>query len=447
MKTAITIVFIIFANAIFAQPGFEEITFADALTAAKAKGKMIFVQYESADCDECNEVAYKGVSAPEVAKKINDIFIPIKINLTHTDRDAISLQYDLSPTSFGILFLDMNGALVSKFLQSTTRYVTYLEQIDLALYKLGESINISYLESDYKNGNRNIDFLETLLSKRMSLSLSNDDLLDEYVKLLPVDSLKSIRTLVFIAQLAPGLYSYANFLMRRDHAMFTLAWRTLPNQARVSINNSVIYKSIKRAVKERREGSAMGAAMFAKQVYGSNVSAGQRAHDYWLLSYYEKTDTAKFLMLASKYYENYFMTVTLDSLKKIDSLGKARMLAKVPSRDSMVNGKLKQVKSIAYSPIGQYYSNALNNGAFNFYQMTNDPQHLALATKWAERALVLYKKPPVIDTYARLLYKQGQKEKAIKMETEAIEMWKDKKLDFKYLYVVLEKMKKNESLD
>jgi len=50
---------------------------------------------------------------------------------------------------FGSLFIDMNAAVVHKFLKTTTFGKEYLKQIDLALYSTSESARITELEKEY----------------------------------------------------------------------------------------------------------------------------------------------------------------------------------------------------------------------------------------------------------------------------------------------------------
>lgn len=51
--------------------------------------------------------------------------------------------------------------------------------------------------------------------------------------------------------------------------------------------------------------------------------------------------------------------------------------------------------------------------------------------------------PAPLHTYARLLYKQGQKEKAIELETQAVELMKQRKLSADSYEKALENMKQN----
>jgi len=446
MKIIILPLFVFFTNAIFAQTNFRSISFAEALRMAKAENKMVFMQYESEDCDQCNEVADKGLENMEVGYRIDQSLVAIKITVKHPDRSQLAEQYNMH-TGFGSLFIDMNGALVHKFRRSTTFAKEYLNQIDLALYSTSESARITELEKEYKNGNRDISFLKTLLTKRKMLNLPTDILLDEYVTLLPADSLRSLNTLVFIAQMAPMLDSKANNILRKDQQLFNKAWYSMSLPLRLGINNVIIYKGLKKAIDEKNEGAAIRVASFAQGTYMGNYAAGTKAYDKNLLYFYEKTDTSKYFRKAIAYFDRYYMIVSPDSIKKIDTVTLNRLLAQAPKTDTIVNGRQVRRTAIRYAPVTQNFARELNNGAWSFYKMTKNPYLLSVATEWAKKGLEFFKSPEILDTYSRLLYRQNQKAKAIELQHEAIALRKQRKYSTKEYDAVLAKMIKNEIID
>ncbi len=44
----------------FCQVNFENVSFDGALQKSKQTGKLVFLQFESANCEQCNEVADKA---------------------------------------------------------------------------------------------------------------------------------------------------------------------------------------------------------------------------------------------------------------------------------------------------------------------------------------------------------------------------------------------------
>jgi hypothetical protein len=445
MKHLLLVLFLFPACYAHAQVNYQPITLSEALARSNKEGKLIMVQYESVDCYQCNEVADKGLNDPEVSSRINQTFIPIKISSTHPDRALISSLFNIN--AFGTLFINQGSTLVHAYLQSTTFSGEYKKQIDLALNKSGETLKVSELEKEYKKGNRSPGFLEALLLKKRSLNLPTEALLDEYATSIPTDSLRSERVLQFIAEMAPMVNSLADKALRQDRMLFSQAWYKLSLQSRSNINSRIIYKSMQQAIKDKNEPFAKQTASFAQSIYTNPVSGG-KAFDRNMLHFYDETgDTTKYFRKAIAYYERYFLSVSPDSIRKTDSLNALRMMQSSP-KDTVRNGNMMTVRtSVAMSPIAQKFTWELNEGAWGFYKKTNNPYLLSIATEWSAKALEFIKTPEAMDTYARLLYKQGKKEEASKVLVEAITLKKERGFPTNDLEKLMDKIKAGSKLD
>ncbi|MBL7743327.1 MAG: DUF255 domain-containing protein [Chitinophagaceae bacterium] len=430
----------------FNQVKFENISFEQALQKAKESGKLIFLQFESPDCDQCNEVADRGLEDPKIGNRLEQGFISIKITGNDPDRKRIANFYG-KEKFFGSVFLGTDGNLIHTFPKTTTFSEDYIKQIDIALYKAGEGLGVSQLEKEYRSGNKSIGILEQLLILRKTLIIQTDSLLDEYVSLLPDDSLRSPTTLVFIARQYPLIGSNADKILRKNFDLFNKSWYSLSLGERVNINNRIIYKSIQKAIREKDTDYAYRVAAFARATNNNNPKAGNKSYDSNILDYYKGVrDTLNYLARAINFYDSYYMTVNVDSVKQKDTLNIKALLAKqVPERyqkgDSVV---LK--KSFSYSSMTQPYAKALNEGAWNFYEKTNDLLYLKKALQWSYRALEFFESPEIMDTQARLLYKTGQKEEAIQWESKAIDLKKQHGFKATEFEKVLEKMKNGKQI-
>ena len=410
----------------FAQNPFQHISLAEALQKAKSESKFVFLQFEAADCSQCNDVANKGLDNKELAAKLEQHFVCLKIEAGNPERNSIAANYNLVPQkSFGTFFLDANGTLLHSFLRTTSRSQDYAAQLEIALTKAGEVLNINQLENEYKNGNKGFGFLEMLLLKRKAVHLSTDALLDEYIDVLPADSLKSMRVLRFIAQMAPMIDSKADKTMRADRSLFSAAWYGMPVGQRMAINSAVIYKGMEKAIREKNENVALRTASFAQATNSTNPMAAAKAFDRNMLRYYDEVkDTANYFRKAIAYYERYLLSVSPDSIKRTDSINLRRMLA-TAKKDTVRDGnRMRLTAQVTYVPTVQRFSSELNEGAYNFYLHTENPYLRSIATEWAKRALEFYESPEALDTYAKLLYKGGQKATAVEQMNKAIELRK-----------------------
>jgi hypothetical protein len=433
--------FILLNGVVFAQVHFQSLSFDEAIKDATAQGKLIFIQFESVACTQCNEVANKSFENKELGQRLDEGFICLKIGKDHQDRKKISDLYQVS--GFGSLFLSPDKSLLHKYSKSTTLAREYQNQVDIALQKAGENLTVKYLQQQYDQGNRATGFLELLIEKRRSLGLATDSLLDEYVRLLPSDSSHSFQTLQFIARSAPALNSTANSFLRKDLPFFSKAWYQLPLAERVSINSRIIYKTLSKAIAEKNELLARQAAQFSQSVH-STLQEGTKAYAFSLLRYYEGIrDTANYLPNAVAYYNRYFMNLNIDSIKKIDSINLRKLLDKSVTKDSVINGTtLKKTKSVTFRPSVQYFANELSNAAENFYHFTNDPARLAVATQWMKRSLDFFESYETLGTYALLLYKQHQTTAAIEALSRSVVLRKKIGFPINDQEVLLEKMKK-----
>ncbi|MDB5253134.1 MAG: hypothetical protein JWP27_2303 [Flaviaesturariibacter sp.] len=422
-----------------AQVRFETGSLSSALQKAAATGKLVLLQVESADCSHCNEVASAGLSRPDVGTSANGLFISLELPVTHPDRQAVETRYNMEGR-FGTLFLDASGTLLHKYEASSTGSAPYLRNFEIAQQKAGESMRISELEKEFNAGNRAPGFIEALLLKKQSLGLSTTALLDAYVRTLPADSLRSVRTLVFLARQAPVLGTAADTALRKDRALFDRAWYSLPLPDRIQINNRIISTSMSKAAANHDLPFASRVAGFAQQVHAPNTANGSRAAMRAMLGYYDEVkDSAAYVALARYYYGRYFMTIGLDSAERADVRAEQSMPARI---DTLVNGnKVSYVQARRVKPVSQSLAGELTRGAHAVMRLSSKPSDLATAATWVERALQLYKTVEGLDLYARLLYRMGEQKKAMDIQQELIALRQKQKFPTTVQELRLEAMK------
>lgn len=450
MKRISVLVFLLLPVAVFSQTTFRNISFEEAIRLSAQTGKLVFLQVESADCKHCNEVADKAFEDKELSTKLEQTLICVKISPNAADRETINKLYG-AKLSFGSFFIDQNRSLVHSFPNSTTRAAEYMSQIDMALYKSGEEVRVNELEKEYRNGNKSPAMLELLLRKRKSLNLETDALLEDYVEILPADSLKSLHKLAFIAQMAPVIGSSADLKLRGNYRIFNEAWLTIPFTDRVTINNRINSKSIEKAIKEKNETYAYRVANFARSTYSGDVNGGKKSYDYYLLRFFKETnDVQQYRVRAIDYYDNYYMTLSVDSIKKKDL--ERRNLQAVNSRPAAIaktdsgTFKQRQVKQFAYAPITQNFTRELNEAAWSFYKMFDDSINTRKALEWSKRANEFYESPEAMDTYARLHYKTGNSTEAAAWMEMAIALKKKRGFPVTESEAVLANMRQGKAI-
>lgn len=405
---------------------------------AARQQKPIFVQFESATCKQCNEVADQGMQYEGAKTAAARDFIFLKVSPTHPDRAQIERAYNMTG-GFGVLFVHHSGLLVHKYNRSSSSKFEYENQMQMARTKMQDLGKSTALEEAYKKGTRDIDFLEQYLLHRQAMDLHTDSLLEEYARLLPPDSLKSIRTLEFIARMEPVLGSKADTALRQPR-IFNQAWYGLDLSTRININNRIIYKTLQKAVAEKNAGLALRTALFSWNIH-SNREAGERAYKKTLVDYYRQVkDTSAYFESAVAFYTQYYMQVDIDSVKRVDSLSKQRQMEQAVPIDTVKDGRPVQMRAIVFAPAAQRYTNELNEAAWHLYTLTDNLELLSIAAAWVDKGLQFFETPEALHTQAHLLYKLGQPAKAMDKLHRSIALRKERRYPTKDYEAELQKM-------
>lgn len=447
MRKLATAALLFFSISVHAQQLFGNLNLKEALQRADEQGKLVFLQFESDDCQQCNDVADKGLSDEKLQAMLRENFIVVKSRPGDPDRQQLAATYNMK-RGFGSLFINAAGMLVHKYPMSTTFSKEYFNQVDIALQKAGESASITEWEKQYRAGNKSFGVLEQLLLHRRQLNMDTDPLLDEYVAALPRDSALSPTMLQFVASFAPVLQSKADLFLRANREAFNWAWFAMDGPTRVNINNRIIFKSMERAIREKNERSAYHAASFARGTFEQRTVAAEKAFYNNMLRFYEQTnDTVKYITRAREFYDQFYMTVSPDSLRHADSLNRNAVFRAAPKDTVREGGRTRVSAIVPFRPIAQDYMRALNNAAWTYYRMSKSIPHMLTAHKWSQRALEFYKSPEALDTYAKLCYRLGQKTEAVIAMEEAIALRKKQGFPSREYEMVLVKMTSNQVVD
>lgn len=447
-----TLLLPVFAAAQFLAP---DTPLQQAYIQATQQDKLIFLMIESADCQQCNDVADKALQNDTLKNFIRNNFIAIRLTGEHPDLNFLKEKYNTLDGN-SILFLDKLGTLVSRMNMSTSDYKRYISQCKYALTRKKEADGLRALELDALTGKLTTDNIYELMYKRKALALPVDALLEQYVRQVPADSLNSISTIQRIVRLSPVLRSKADSAVRKNAQLYNAVWNSFNPTEQVNINKDIIFKTRQKAAEEKNLAKGKEAAEYARLSY-TDKEAGERSYAYNMMEFFRSTkDTAAFLKSAVDYYERFQKNLNAADIKKQDStkmaaLAKMHRLSK-PPKDTTINGKLisRTVSTIRYTSKANHFSQVLNNGARSFYNMTKDPIYLKKALQWAASANEFYETPYVLDTWARLLYKVDKKnvDQAIQLEEKAIALLKTQGGATNKHNEVLNKMKqKTASLD
>src|SRR5438270_6715495 len=97
MRNILFFILLIVSISSNAQSPFQNISLDQAFQKAKAESKFLFLQFEAADCNQCNNVAAKGLNNKELTVKLEQNFVCLKIDPNSPERSKIATSYNLNP--------------------------------------------------------------------------------------------------------------------------------------------------------------------------------------------------------------------------------------------------------------------------------------------------------------------------------------------------------------
>ncbi|MER0442288.1 hypothetical protein [Emticicia sp. W12TSBA100-4] len=429
----------------FSQVKFESFDDLPTLfTAAQTRNKLIFVQTKSESCNQCNDVARKGLSSTKLREKYAQNFISIEIEMNSRIYKELvkKTTFKVLPSS---IFLDTNADLIGLEWESYSDENKYLGLANSAITNAKDPVRQD-LETKYKSGNRDKNFLKKYIEYKISVEHEVESITEEYINLHTIGELSTIENVKLLINTASPIDSKVRKVLYAvlPEKMTDSLFRILPLNQRVIINSRISGATFRKAVTERNSTLAGRLATFVSNGHGKDWEKGSFFYQTTILRFYKEVkDTLKFLSTAETFANYTLMTSSLDTLLKRDSIARSKYLAST-KKDTLI--------SESYSSFYQKYADELNNISYRYFEFSNDFNNLNKALKWSKRALEINevlsmdasrkKNPYMMDTYAQLLFKLGQKEEAIKWQTDVIETAKLWKADTTKFEETLAKMKK-----
>jgi tetratricopeptide (TPR) repeat protein len=410
-----------------AQVNFNTFTSFDALLEqAKKEKKLIFIQFETEKCIQCNDVAMAGLSSTQLKEKYAVNFVSLKAKIGDNLYANLLDKYQLKDDFMGSLYLDNQGKVLLKNNSTTSLAMSYIQWADNAIENVGKLISIEDLEKNYQKGDRTFAFLEKYILAMRDLGQNGDAIMDEYIGKLIVDSLHSNRIIQFVKEQGLSINSRAYKLVTNinSNKKIDSLWFLMPLSKRISINNRTSFQTFNEAVKTKNNSLIYQLGNFTQNIYSPNYRKGELASQSQLIDYYKAIkDTMGFLNRA-QYFASSLLRINTDSLKVWNT----------QEREEVFSTREPEKR---FRPASNQYADELNKLAWFCYELTDNPKYLEKALIWSERSMAIFKEIPsapstenaaYLDTYAHLLYKLKRYEAAIEWQNKAIETQKEGKI-------------------
>jgi len=397
---------------------FEHGTWKEVLQKAQQSNKPIFIDVYTSWCGPCKKMSKDIFPLTEVGKVYNANFICYQIDAEKGDGIEIAKKYEVKayPT---YLFLKNDGTLFSRSVGSM-EVEKFIAISKTALTEMNDPKSIAMWEKEYVEKKNDPAFLLDYMNKRSKLGKSNNQLFDEYLKSIPEER----RTSDTIVELYKKEERYLN--------VNSLAYKNLQKYQDKFVSKiyGLVYvyladgvmNSIKEAAK-LKDSQLLTTTIQAYDLLSPYLKSLKSKNELYMEYYKQVGDSEKYMKYATDFCNNQLMKISKDSIDKKDLIFaeiiekqiKSGALAKLDST------QLSQLKEQTLHTERDRISLNLNNIAWEVFEKVSNKNALQDALRWSGRSLELSPNNALwLDTYANLLYKLGQEEKAITKEEEAL---------------------------
>lgn len=393
----------------------------------------------------------------EVIEKINETFVVYKTTMTDTTIRRILSTSSITSFPAYVFFRPDKSIYYRDFgnFGQKTRYFSMIENA-LAAYK---ERSISDLEKDYLANKNDNQLLKKLIDARQKIGITNNaDLIEQYANNLKIGDFNKYENVLYILQAGPYVDGNAYKLAYTNRKLTDSLYKTESIQKRIEINRTIISNTMNAAAKDKNVNRAVAAAGFERSTWSKDYRAGDRSYNNQMLWYYSTVkDTANYLRTAMYFYDNHYMNIGADSIKKIEAKERevinkrntsnimGRNIVSKEKMDSLLKlkGAVKTTQTfVTVGSASSSYANELNNAAWKFYETgTKNINYLTKAMIWSRRSIELNPVGGYYDTLAHILYRLGYFEEAIKTQENAIEKSKLEGVNPDNLQIELKKMK------
>jgi len=437
-----------FAQKINYQPNLQV-----ALVKAKQTQKPLFVLIglppAPPSVSKNHPTAHNGLEEGEAAAFYNKNFINLKMSLSDSAYVAFKKGYPVKLDSYPThLFLDSDGELLYKGLSVMTSTPSlYLTMGNDALKAAASGKTLSYYKRLQQQGSLTQSQIKEYITLKEKLGLFDNQLLiDEYVNNLAIKALNDYQEVLFILKAGPLAYGKTFTLAHTNRKIIDSIYKTEPLELRKQINNNIIVNTRNEAIRKKDAIMARQLSQFVQGSWSNDYRRGGKAAQEELLYYYSTVkDTINYYSQAAFFYDNYYMRISADSIKKMQQKAMETNRLQTMERIKEVNPSVRLerppvlvpgnktvvrtgiITTIATGgPISSDVPSVLNNAAYTFYSLgTHNTANLTKALLWSKRSLELSPNHfAYYDTMAHLLYRLDFRDEAILNQKKAIELAK-----------------------
>lgn len=356
--------------ALSAQIKFES-SWEEALSKSRMTGKLIFLDAYAEWCEPCKEMEEYTFTDLEVANYYNSKFINVHLDME--DYPGVELAEDYSVGVFpSFLFINGNGEVVHRGCGA----MDASQFLNLGEDALTDSMTLKSLETRFDNGDRGADFMIDYLELLEDACLDAERFAADYLKNIELSKLtEETPWEVFAAY----------------------QWDIFSREFQYLLNNRATFET---SIGQREVNAKLYDTYLAQY---QEVFEAEELHDFGMRSLLHAFKDVSF--------------TGSDTLKLMMNLHYAEF------KESWEDYAGYAVELVGMT--GMDDPEQLNELAWKFYLFVENKNQLQIASSWAQQAVDKQPEPSIIDTYASLQFKLGNKKKAIELEKRALELAKE----------------------
>lgn len=369
---------------------FRDLTYQEAIEAAEAEGKPIFMDCYTTWCGPCKWMSANIFPQEEMGDYFNENFVCVKFDMEKGEGLDIAKEFKVRayPT---LLFIDQDRELLNVMVGASREVADYIEAGSTAL---DPKANMPYLSSHKEENIDDPEFMRRYIAIFGEAGRLEEGDLDKYLAQFPVEQWGNDNN-----------------------------WYIISNN--VEDPNSAVFQKIVANEDQLKAEQGSAVSEYIEQVlYYHLARKRSRARSDEAIAEYQNE---KSQLLASNDFSNVAkLRFRLNLFELQRSQDWERYCATC----------VEEVKDHYWNDADQ-----LNSIAWAFFEKTDNKDYLKKAEEWAARAVKLDKQHHILDTQANLLYKLGKYEKALVVEQEALEMAQARGEDTESYQEVIAKIK------
>ena len=374
-------------------------SFESILIKAKTQKKLIYVDIYTTWCTPCKQMDAEVFTNANVGKIFNDNFINYKIDGEKGEgRDLVEyFELDSYPTS---MFIDGDWNVIQKL-----EGFRPVERLLEAAEKMKERGKINGsdddLEQAYLKGRRDANFLLEYIKVRQLQKMDNTSILDEYLKKITSEQLKSESTLKLIIENASQLRGRAfDYLMSR---------KTEPIIERKI--KGIISQNLTKAGNQKNE-KLLNEVLATNGRLSKTFTEANEWNTETKMNYFMLTNQSdKFFTTADFFMETYVLKKDLNTFKNLPELR-------------------------------EIYTQKLRKASKFVVENYKEREKLEKAVVWIRKSLEIEEKSNNNEIYSRLLFSLGNKIEAIKLMDRTLSLAKQEKVESSRLELLANELAK-----